>query len=353
MNAGPKIIGKIDLANAGNYINKFTGTPNFVSTHKGSHVGRAMAMGDIDQDGQADFLLLSVMTDAALYVLMGKDSGSWGTAKESKLSELADAKKILKLVTGKDPGDSPFTTINLVGKFGGGPFDKDVVAAGAGDYGINGATVGAVYLFWNEFDFTKKGTHDIGNFKDSYNKKAITLQGATAGGGFGGTPPVAMGDNKLLVPAMYIPAKSYLIQGPLFGSAAFPVTDKAITVFNDDKGEIVGRYATSGDINCDGHSDLFLSSDNGKFGGGGVVGGVYVFLGSKNGWPISVTTDNADLKLIGGPFSEAGPVTIADLNGDGFPDIAVGGQGTNAGAGVAWVLSGKVLADQGFLKGCK
>ena len=108
--------------------------------------------------------------------------------------------------------------------------------------------------------------------------------------------------------------------------------------------------ASAGDVNGDGIEDLivgaYASDANGSF-----SGAAYVIFGTRDGFP--ATFDVASLDGTNG-FRISGKAAddrmgrsvsaAGDVNGDGYGDLIVGGQGSDAGganSGAAWVVFGK------------
>ncbi|MDR6808331.1 hypothetical protein J2Y45_005319 [Dyadobacter sp. BE34] len=89
---------------------------------------------------------------------------------------------------------------------------------------------------------------------------------------------------------------------------------------NDHMGSSI---ACAGDVNGDGYSDILLGAeyyDNGQFN----EGGVFVYLGSKDGIPIvAVPVATMESNQIDGWFGTA-VASAGDVNGDGYSDILVG-----------------------------
>jgi hypothetical protein len=123
-----------------------------------------------------------------------------------------------------------------------------------------------------------------------------------------------------------------------------------------------GGLATAilaGDMNGDGYPDLLIQSENNR-GSTGVTnkGAVYIFYGSKTGiaahpidgiaypctGPSAGCTEIQNPSNFGGYFGQSISF-IGDINGDGFPDVAVGAfqnMGTSgmAGKGAAYIIYG-------------
>ena len=86
---------------------------------------------------------------------------------------------------------------------------------------------------------------------------------------------------------------------------------------------------TVADLNGDGYPDIIIADDGYDFENSVAIGKVYIFLGKSNGTFSAmpdVTVDIGDETVDALPYTYPGPnsVAIADLNGDGIPDMAVG-----------------------------
>jgi hypothetical protein len=112
--------------------------------------------------------------------------------------------------------------------------------------------------------------------------------------------------------------------------------------FGDQTGAYYGTsVATAGDVNGDGYSDIIVGAilyDNGETD----EGQVFAYYGAASGLPASaswtVDSDEAEARL-GNSVATAG-----DVNGDGYADVIVGGNGYD-GDGIEW--GGRALVCRG------
>lgn len=357
LHAGPQVQGVLDLKKPNTYLAKFTGTPSSLpaSPQKGSHAGVAMAIGDLDANGRADLLIMAPgIGGGAFHLILDHDTDSPDDPiiAGGSLDDLAKANKILKL-SGEGLSEAFGATVAVVNPLAGNPLfnTKPTVVVGDPEYVENGNTLGAVYLLWgDEFPFDKIGEHKIKDLQNSSYPFTL-IKGVKGGGGLGGATAVPVG-GALLCPAMYA-STAYLIQAPFTNSASFSVTDKVIATFSGDDAETAGRYAASGDINCDGYPDVLIGAEGAAFGKAVAVGGVYLFLGSQGGYAKDYALNQAALHLEGELFGTVGggasQVAVGHLDEDNIPDIVVGAPAAENSAGKVYVLSGKSL--QKYLAG--
>ena len=106
---------------------------------------------------------------------------------------------------------------------------------------------------------------------------------------------------------------------------------------NDLAGSAV---AIPGDTDGDGVLDLAVASSRSALGGAG-SGAVYLVMGVPSGtldlFSDSVSVYGASGASVGSALSPAG-----DMDGDGYADLLVGGNGAGAGAGAVWLLHGPI-----------
>jgi hypothetical protein len=117
--------------------------------------------------------------------------------------------------------------------------------------------------------------------------------------------------------ALLTQGAAYIFRGVPQGFAAEPT----LTLFQPDKDSYFGYSLASGDIDGDGHTELFISAAYGE-GGRGVVymytGGPLGVLGAMGPTPVLTQVGTGPQDLLGTT------VSTADINGDGLADLVVG-----------------------------
>lgn len=160
----------------------------------------------------------------------------------------------------------------------------------------------------------------------------VTAAGDTDGDGYG---DVLIADIYAGDPYTWTGA-AYLVRGPVASSVDLEAAD-AWVVGPEDGAYLGSGLAGLGDVNEDGFADVAVGSSRREASEAGVT---YVFYGPLSG---AVSINSAEVALRGGAGDYAGgPVTSAgDVDGDGLPDILIGGDGDADGgidAGAAWLV---------------
>lgn len=132
----------------------------------------------------------------------------------------------------------------------------------------------------------------------------------------------------------------YVVLGPLVGAIDLGAWDAKIT--GDVAGLGLGTAVSAGDLDGDGIDDLVVAADSDDAGGTD-AGAAWVFYGPVSG---ALSLADADLELVGEDAGDGAGGALAgalDLDGDGFDEVVIGGDGDDAGgsaAGATWVIRG-------------
>jgi gliding motility-associated-like protein len=283
------------------------------------------AIGDLDDDGVMDLAVGATnqggFAVGAVYILFMKNNG---TVKSSKM--------ILSSEPSSD-ADSFGSSISALGDLD----DDGVEDIGVGAGYDNGET-GALWILFMKKDGSVKARQKIdatdGGFTGSLQFGWEFGSGSSGIGDLDGD-----GNSEVAVGARYS-GKVYILFLNDNGTVKKYKTISSADGLDIDLAGLVGyQVAGLGDVNLDGIPDLAIGghrSDVGSFDSGVVF---VVFLtntgGVKGNTRIStgLANFNDTAKLLG-----VGLVGISDYNGDGIPDMAVGGDDTGANTGAIWYL---------------
>jgi len=130
--------------------------------------------------------------------------------------------------------------------------------------------------------------------------------------------------------------RAYIFHGSIAGITGKPA-GSANTIFTGEGDDnYFGSSMSLGDINGDGFSDVIVGAWGFSFN----QGRAYVFKGSASGIA-NKTANSADGIFTGGPVSYFGTaVSLGDINGDGYHDIAIGASGYDSTLGRAYIFLG-------------
>jgi len=129
-----------------------------------------------------------------------------------------------------------------------------------------------------------------------------------------------------------------------YGGASMDNTPDVIMTGQAAEDQFGISVSTAGDVNNDGYSDVIVGG-NGNDAGGADAGRAYIYYGSAS------MDDVADVTMTGqaaGDNFGSWVRTAGDVNGDGYCDVIVGGNGNDAGgadAGRAYIYYGGASMD--------
>ncbi len=289
------------------------------------YAGRSLSMGDVNGDGLADLLvghedeLVSVgsdMNDGAAYLVLAPIGGK------------LDLENAYCKVQGDRSCSGIGEALSMVG---------DVNGDGLGDM-LLGSKNGGGLVFLEPPAGLVDGS-----------KAQLTISGGveTRGGGPGDVNGDGIGDLLLGTAVDENTGPAYLVLGPVSaGSMELQDADArfAPASLQDYGPWIRPDVAVAGDTDADGYDDLLVAAPSASF-GGQLAGAAYLVMGPVTG---QRSLADASAMLIGeadGDFAGDAVAAAGDVQGDGFDDILIGatGESSNAqNAGAAYLVLGPV-----------
>ena len=334
----------------------------------GSHLGRFVAIGDVTGDGVADLIAGAAVSDAPGAVL---DAGNVYVYKGPFLPGTTVVNPFASYY-----GDSANT---FLGSFPPVIFDQHIFFPAPQADNVNGIDAGTVYGF--PLPLT-------GNTGASIGTAPVQIYGAGAGDFFGfgavGIPADGSTPGYLAIGAPgFSPYRSqpsdcqnppnappgvrcsagavYLFQSPLSGHINLANGGANFVIYGRARGDGINP-SSAGDVNGDGHTDLFISETLGSGPGGasnnagegdiffsGVFVGSQALTSAADATPstqvIDLASNPQSMTILGRDANDfLFCCKVADVNGDGLPDLlasATGGAGPNndrAAAGEGYVI---------------
>ncbi|MFE6175324.1 hypothetical protein [Streptomyces sp. NPDC056464] len=279
--------------------------------------GTAVASADLNTDGYADLLIGAPGEDVNGDTNDGTVVTVWGSK-----SGLSGARSV------PNPLDADLDRYGQSLTVGDVEYD--------GDLDIVVGSTGPVGLTFINGPFTRTSSFQGGSGSGFYDTHSTSY----------GITPVSLG---------HVSASSdtnLVVHGRRLGTddaVTHLVTDPSIGNYTDWWQELPSGYVSAlGDIDKDGHADIAIGNERETSAdpAGAKGGKVTVVYGGPAGvdpsrTPLVLTQDTAGIP----GASESGDrfgsgVSLGDVNGDGYADLAVGASGENSGAGSVTVLYG-------------
>ena len=307
------------------------GTFHAASSFPIGHPPSYIAAGDLNNDGKLDLVTANSL-DNSVTVLLGKGDGTFTVGQSYAVSYSPDS-----LVLADIDGDGNLDIVQGLGDargFGAGHDSGSIdILPGNGDGTFQGATVSTsaaqTVSFLATADFNGDGKLDA-IVNDPYGgglylfagagngrfESATLLTTLTSGGGSAGPIAAAVGDfNGDGKPDLAV-AENFSGNIAILLNSANGLQETSIFPSNG----VAPTGIVTADFNGDGKLDLAVANSPGPMGGTGA--NVAVFLGSGNG--------SFQLQKTYAAGNNPGAMAVADLNGDGKPDLVVVDSGVPA-----------------------
>jgi len=314
-------------------------------------VGYALAnVGDLNEDGFAD-LFVGAWGDNTNGNFAG---AAW--VVHGPLDEEVDLAQEEIVFIGEQSGDNAGTAVASAGDVNNDGWIDLLIGAPNLDPGGAVSTGGAYLLYGphtEDLELDRADAFLLGEATADYAGQRVEGAGDLNGDGFDDMIIAAWGSDIGGSAAGAI----YLVNGPIYGDHLLADSDQVLV--GEEPGDHAGSaVVNAGDMNSDGYADLFIGSpDNSTEGNGS--GAAYLLQGPVT---VDISMAGADAKIVGnrvGDHVGNAVARVGDVNGDGFPDLAVGAYLEDSGginAGAVYLMMGPVAgtilvtnSDGGFI----